>query len=157
MKTNKLFFMFLVVALIAVSGCASSQNSQNAKASNFGIKATIFKSSGCGCCNVYLQYMNKKGFNLEVMQTEDMDAVKAKYNIPASMQSCHTIIIGDYFVEGHVPSEAIEKLMAEKPTIRGIAMPGMPSGSPGMPGSKKAPFVIYAINKDGSTAEFMRI
>ena len=73
------------------------------------------------------------------------------------MQSCHTTTIGNYFVEGHIPIEAIEKLMTEKPNIKGIAMPGMPSGSPGMPGAKQGPFIIYAIGNDGSVGEFMRM
>ena len=73
------------------------------------------------------------------------------------MESCHTVVIGDYFIEGHIPLEAVEKLLVEKPDIKGIAMPGMPSGSPGMPGAKKGDFVIYAVNNDGTTEEFMRI
>ena len=93
-----------------------------------------------------------------IMDDPDIpDFVKEKYGIPYSMRSCHTTVIGDYFVEGHVPIEAVEKLMLEKPDIKGIALPGMPSGSPGMPGSKQGPFIVYAINKDGSTSEFMRI
>ena len=73
------------------------------------------------------------------------------------MESCHTTVIGEYFVEGHVPVEAIEKLLAEKPDVAGIGMPGMPSGSPGMPGAKQGQFIIYSINKDGTINEFMRI
>ena len=73
------------------------------------------------------------------------------------MEICHTTIIGDYFVEGHVPLEAVEKLLTEKPDIKGIAMPGMPSGSPGMPGAKKGDFVIYAVNRDGSYEEWTRL
>ena len=101
--------------------------------------------------------MDKKGFNVEVTQTDDLTPIKNRYNIPSSMESCHTTVIGDYFVEGHVPVEAIEKLLAEKPDIAGIGMPGMPSGSPGMPGAKQGPFVVYAIYKDSTISEFMRI
>jgi hypothetical protein len=72
------------------------------------------------------------------------------------MDSCHTLIIEDYFVEGHIPIEAIEKLLAEQPDIDGITLPDMPSGSPGMPGVKKGDFVIYSV-KGGKTSEFMRI
>ncbi len=157
---NKLILALFIIGLIAVAGCASQKTNGNNKISGKatdGAAATIFKSSGCGCCGVYSQYMEKRGFNVQVVDTEDLDSIKGKYKVPVSMQSCHTTVIENYFVEGHVPAEAIEKLLAEKPDIAGIAMPGMPSGSPGMPGSKRGPFMVYAVNKDGSTAEFMRI
>ena len=88
---------------------------------------------------------------------ESLDETKRKYEIPPQMESCHTIIVGNYFVEGHVPLEAVEKLLREKPNIKGIAMPGMPSGSPGMPGAKNGDFVIYGVNQDGTTFEFARL
>ena len=85
-----------------------------------------------------------------------MDIIKSQYQIPAEMQSCHTSVIDDYFIEGHVPMEAIEKLMNEKPDIDGIALPRMPSGSPGMPGVKTETWIIYSL-KDGQYEEFMRV
>ena len=85
-----------------------------------------------------------------------MNSIKEKYNIPYNMQSCHTTEIGDYFVEGHVPIEAVNKLLAEKPDIDGITLPDMPSGSPGMPGPKREEFIIYSL-KDGEAEEFMRL
>ena len=158
-----IFVVLLFAVMLAVSACnANPGNSgtngvSNADGNSGKAKATIFKSESCGCCGLYASYIGKKGIDVEVVQTEDMDSIKEKYKIPAKMQSCHTTIIGDYFVEGHMPKEAIDKLLAEKPDIAGIAMPGMPSGSPGMPGSKRGPFIVYTVNKDGSTSEFMRI
>lgn len=151
--------VFAVFLAALVYGCASNNTSGNAVNDADGAKAqaTIFKDSSCGCCGVYSQYMEKKGYGVDVTTSENMNSVKSRYGIPYSMQSCHTTVIGDYFIEGHVPVEAIEKLMAEKPDIAGIALPGMPSGSPGMSGSKTGQFVIYAIKKDGTTEEFMRI
>ena len=156
---NKFILALLIVGLISVAGCTSQTGGNNQISGEVteGVTATIFKSPGCGCCGVYSQYMDKKGFNVQIVDTEDLSPIKTKHNIPRSMQSCHTTVVGDYFVEGHVPIEAIQKLLSEKPDIAGIAMPGMPSGSPGMPGSKRGPFVVYAVNKDGSTNEFMRI
>ena len=156
---NKLLLALFIAGLIAVAGCSSpkANSGGNDNQASGKVTATIFKSSSCGCCSIYSQYMDKKGFNVQVVDTEDLSSTKSKYNIPKSMQSCHTTVVGDYFVEGHVPVEAIQKLLSEKPDIAGIAMPGMPSGSPGMPGSKRGPFVVYAVNKDGSTTEFMRI
>ncbi len=101
--------------------------------------------------------MMDKGYPLEVKDMQNVDSIKEQYQIPQSMRSCHTTVVGDYFVEGHIPLEAVEKMMKEKPDIRGIAMPGMPPGSPGMPGSPSGEFIVYAVKKDGTFAEFMRI
>ncbi len=154
-----IFLIFLVFMMAVVYGCSSSNVTGNAinDADGAKAKATLFKDTSCGCCDVYSQYMDKRGYDAEAITKQNMDEVKNEYNIPYSMRSCHTTIMGDYFIEGHMPVEAIEKLMAEKPDIAGIALPGMPSGSPGMTGSKLGPFVVYAVNKDGTTYEFMRI
>lgn len=162
MKKGILLLISLFAVMLAVSAC--NTNSGNVVVNNgdgggggVEVKATIFKSESCGCCGLYTSYLDKKGFDVEVVQMDDISHIKEKYKIPAKMQSCHTTIIGDYFIEGHMPVEAIQKLLAEKPDIAGIALPGMPSGSPGMPGAKRSPFVIYAVAKDGSTSEFMEI
>ncbi len=152
--------VLLFAAVLILAGCAQKTN--NSDSSGTGTetdaqKITLFKSPTCGCCKIYGQYMNRQGFDVDVRDTGSMDTIKTQNKIPSNLQSCHTTIIGDYFVEGHIPVEAIEKLLTEKPDIAGIAMPGMPSGSPGMAGSKTGPFIIYAVHKDGSTTEFMKI
>ena len=120
-------------------------------------KFTIYKSESCGCCSGYASFLRSKGFDAEIVDlaSTNADSVKEKYGIPPDMRTCHTTIVGEYFVEGHVPLEAIAKLVKEKPSIKGIALPGMPSGSPGMPGSKTGEFRIYAIGNDGSQSVFM--
>jgi len=118
--------------------------------------ATMHKSPTCGCCLGHAGYLRGENIDVDVIKESDMASIKQKYNIPYEMQSCHTTEIGDYFVEGHVPIEAINKLLAEKPDIDGISLPEMPAGSPGMPGTKSGEFVIYAL-KDGQATEFMRI
>lgn len=122
-----------------------------------GETATYYKSISCGCCEVHSKYLGSKGFNIKMNNLQDVSEIKSKYNIPYEIQSCHTAVIGDYFVEGHIPIEAINKLTEEQPDIAGIAMPGMPSGSPGMPGAKTEEWIIYAVNHDGTYNEFMRI
>ena len=91
------------------------------------------------------------------MNLEDANSFKEGHGIPSFLESCHTTIIGNYFVEGHIPLEAVEKLLEEQPDIAGIAMSGMPSGSPGMPGTKTEDFIIFSVNRDGTYQEFMRI
>ena len=121
------------------------------------ISVTIHKSQYCGCCGEWGSYMEKQGYDIETVNVEEMSEVKEEFNIPYELVSCHTSEIEGYVVEGHVPNEAIEKLLREKPDILGIGMAGMPSGSPGMPGPK-VDFLIYEINKDGQKGDlFLKI
>lgn len=113
----------------------------------------VFKSPLCGCCVKYIAYLKREGLNVEVETVDDMQTIKEKYNIPSDMQSCHTSVVGGYFIEGHMPLEVIEKLLSEKPEIDGISLPGMPAGSPGMPGFKREPFEIYALT-EGEASNF---
>ena len=127
------------------------------KETSAGTTATYYKSISCGCCDVHSKYLDSKGFDIKVNNLQDVTAIKSQFGIPRDLESCHTAVIDGYFVEGHIPVEAINKMLSEKPDIKGIAMPGMPSGSPGMPGAKTGDFVIYAVNNDGSYDEWMRI
>mgnify|MGYP001608585032 FL=1 len=118
----------------------------------------IYKSITCGCCDVYTSYVDGKvSPKVNSFDVQDPDTAKRQFGVPMELESCHTTIIDGYFVEGHVPLEAVEKLLKEQPDIKGIAMPGMPMGSPGMTGQKSEDFVIYAVNNDGTYSEFMRI
>jgi len=149
--------VILVIAFISI--LAVKSNSTGPIKLNINDKFTLLKSMSCGCCSVYETYMQKNGIQPEVPEISDeqLTAMKDKYGIPSNLRSCHTTIVGNYFVEGHIPLEAVQKMLYEKPDIKGIAMPGMPSGSPGMPGSKEGLFIIYAIDKEGGATEFMRI
>lgn len=112
-------------------------------------KVTVFYSPTCSCCSNHISYMERKGYEVEEMEQVDLSEIKDKYGIPYELESCHTSVIGEYVVEGHMPVEVIQKLMAEKPDIAGIALAGMPSGSPGMGGAKHDPFQIHSITADG--------
>jgi hypothetical protein len=92
-----------------------------------------------------------------VKETDKLAAISGKAGIPAELQGCHTSFIDGYVVDGHVPIEAVQKLLAERPAIKGLALAGMPTGSPGMPGPKDGPFTIYAIDKDGKSATYMTL
>ncbi len=152
---------YFVLALIVIVGGIYFFTRDNVPAGTLPLNAqgsvTLFKSMSCGCCGAYADWLQRKGVEMNVVNSADMESVRNNYGIPVSMRSCHTTIYGDYFVEGHIPIEAVKKLLREKPDIKGIAMPGMPSGSPGMPGAKQELFIIYAVQQDGSTSEFMRI
>lgn len=154
MNSKKLIFVGLVTLLFVISAC---NKSNDGPVNGNGVKVTIFRDPSCGCCGLYRDYIKKNGFDAEIKQVSNMAPVKGQYGIPDNVLSCHTSLVDKYFVEGHVPVEAIEKLLSEKPDIRGISLPGMPSASPGMPGRKTGPFIIYSVANDGSVAEFMRI
>ncbi|WP_254432344.1 DUF411 domain-containing protein [Magnetospirillum sp. SS-4] len=110
---------------------------------------TVWKSPTCGCCTGWAEYLQHNGYSVRQIDVDDLDAVKKAHGVPAAMESCHTARIGGYVVEGHVPVEAIDKLLKERPKVRGIASPGMPMGSPGMSGPKEEN-VIHTFGADGT-------
>ncbi|MBE8539625.1 DUF411 domain-containing protein [Geoglobus acetivorans] len=139
-------------AVIAIN--AFSQNSTPESSENDWNRAiTLYKTQYCGCCEQYIAYLRENGYNVEVVNVDDLPALFDKYRVPDDMRSCHISDLGGYFAVGHIPAEAIDKLMKEHPAIDGISLPGMPSGSPGMPGNKEEPFVVYAL-KDGNAEVF---
>ena len=105
----------------------------------------LYKDPNCGCCADYAKVLESEGFKVRVKETTALDALRRMAGVPDKLASCHTATVGKYVVEGHVPVSAVRKLLAEKPDIRGIALPGMPQGSPGMTGVKEGPFVVYEI------------
>ncbi len=148
--------LLITIVIIVAFGGTFLTMTGNSVNENKGIKVTIYKSPTCGCCGGHSAYLDSKGFDVEIITLANVDSTKDKYNIPSSMRSCHTALIEGYFVEGHVPIEAINKLLSERPDIDGIALPNMPAGSPGMPGVKGYDWTIYSIT-DGQVSEFMRV
>ena len=105
--------------------------------------ATLYKDPQCGCCETYADYLRENGFEVAVKPTPDLPLIKRQYGVPREMNGCHTTLVEGYVVEGHVPVRALLRLLSEKPDIRGISLPGMPAGSPGMSGEKAGPFTIF--------------
>lgn len=121
-----------------------------------GVKeVTVYRSPNCGCCGEWVKHMQKHGFKIkDDIKTEDMEAIKQKYNVPQNLASCHTSIIDGYVMEGHIPADDIKRFVASKPKQAGLAVPAMPLGSPGMESVKKQPFAIASFNKDGEIKIF---
>lgn len=118
---------------------------------------TVYKSPACGCCAKWIEHVEKHGHKVKVVNVDDIMAVKAKAGIPDRLASCHTTMVGGYVVEGHVPAADIKKLLATKPKAKGIAVPGMPMGSPGMEhGDHRQPYETLLIKADGTTATFAK-
>lgn len=152
---NKQILIFLAaLTLLFIVGCTN--NSINDPITGDAIELTMYKNPSCGCCVGHKAALEQEGYKVNLVQMQDLSPVKSENQIPSEMESCHTIDAGEYFIEGHVPMEAIEKLLKEKPDIDGIALPGMPSGTPGMPGPKRGPYVIYSL-KNGEYTEWMTI
>ena len=106
---------------------------------------TLYKNPQCGCCEGYADYLHHNGFTVKAVSTNDLTVMGQKYGIPDDMQPCHISLIGGYVVGGHIPMEVIDRMLTEKPKIVGITLPGMPVGTPGMPGHKPGPLDIYEI------------
>ncbi len=107
------------------------------------LDAILYKDPQCGCCGKYVEHLKAAGIRVDVRNSDDVYALKPVYGVPEMLYACHTMMIDGYVVEGHVPLTVLGKLLAERPDIAGIALPGMPSGSPGMPGPKDESFTIY--------------
>ena len=107
----------------------------------------LYKDPQCGCCEEYANYLRHNGFAVTVRPTANIYEMSSAAGIPEDLQGCHLAYIGDYFVSGDVPLGTVNKMLSERPAIKGVTLPGMPSGSPGMSGAKTEPFQTYAIDK----------
>lgn len=118
---------------------------------------TVYKSETCGCCNDWVDHLKEAGFEVTAMNRDDMNSVKSQLGVPVQLASCHTAVVGKYVVEGHVPAASIRRLLDEDANIRGLAVPGMPTGSPGMevPGQPADRYDVIAFSTEG-TAVFDR-
>lgn len=116
----------------------------------------VYKSPTCGCCSKWVEHLRAEGFVVNTTNVDDIAAVKTKNGVPSGMQSCHTALVDGYVLEGHVPAADVQRLLKERPAIAGIAVPGMPVGSPGMEvsGVKAQPFDVMSFDKKGETAVF---
>ena len=108
-------------------------------------KATMYKNPQCGCCEGHADHLRENGFEVTEIPTHELMTVKRQHGVTPQLAGCHTIVIDKYVVEGHVSAHIIRRLLAEKPAIKGISLPGMPTGSPGMPGPKSEPFIYYEV------------
>jgi hypothetical protein len=115
----------------------------------FAAEVTLYKSPQCGCCENYADYLRENGLSVTVKPTWEVEEMSREAGIPDDFQGCHLTMIDDYVVSGHVPIEMVNRMLSERPDIRGITLPGMPMGSPGMNGKKRGEFTVYEIGKTG--------
>ena len=118
------------------------------------IPVKLYKNPSCFCCDLYAKHLEENGFKVELINTTDMASVKQKYGIPAKFEGCHTAIVEGYVVEGLVPAKFVQQMLKEHRAIKGVSLPGMPVGAPGMPGAKPKPLNVYTLDATPSPAVF---
>ena len=136
MKLLMLFFLALLPARALADDAAKT--------------GTLYKDPNCGCCQEYADYLRDNGFDLKVVPTDDMAELRHEHGISEEMTGCHMTLIDGYVVEGHVPVAIINRLLGDRPDIKGISLPGMPMGSPGMAGEKTEAFTVLEIAREKS-------
>jgi len=155
-STMKKYGLLALVASLVVVGGAFAFLKTEASASTI----VVYKSPTCGCCAKWIDHLEESGFDVEVRDETNMNAVKAKHGVRPEYSSCHTALVEGYIVEGHVPADQIVRLLAEKPAVLGISAPGMPIGSTGMESanpSQHQDYDVVTFDGSGKTELFARI
>ena len=117
-------------------------------------KVEVYKDPTCGCCGNWVALLQAQGFATTVADVSDVAAVKTKYHVPNQLRSCHTALVGGYVIEGHVPPADIRRLLRERPRVLGLAVPGMPIGSPGMEGPNGKPYDVLTFDAAGTSTVY---
>lgn len=134
--------LIIVVALVWMTGAQSAE-------------VTVYKRAGCGCCVKWVEHLRQNGFSVQSHNVADLDGYKARSGISPRLASCHTAYVDGYVIEGHVPAQDIRRLLEQRPAAIGLAVPGMPIGSPGMEqGPRKDPYSVLLVHEDGKTTVF---
>ena len=145
------FYSALIVLFITLFVTQFNNNNQSYAEEDV---ITVYKSPTCGCCKNWISHLKNSslkemGFKIKVIDSTNMSLIKDKYGVPSGARSCHTAVINDYVIEGHVPAADIIKLLKEKRNVAGLAVPGMPMGSPGMEGHRVDKYSVYEFDKQG--------
>jgi hypothetical protein len=135
----------LALAIAVTSGGVDAQKP---------VPIQVFKDATCGCCSIWVEHLRRSGFAATSENVTNITALKDKHGVPPQARSCHTALVGGYVVEGHVPAAEIHRLLKEKPRVAGLAVAGMPIGSPGMEGPNARPYDVLTFDKTGKTAVF---
>lgn len=117
---------------------------------------TVHRDPNCSCCSKWAEHLRAAGFVVKIEETSDLEAVRARLGVPSALASCHTAEVNGYLIEGHVPAVAVRRLLTERPAAKGLAVPGMPAGSPGMEGSGEAEPYTVVLFGAGGPRPFMR-
>jgi hypothetical protein len=144
--------MLVIAAVIALGAIAAWSFSR----AGGGPLVTVYRPASCGCCERWIAYMRHNGFRVEARNTADLKSINRTLGVPAKLSSCHTAIVGDYLVVGHVPVQAIRRMLRERPATAGLSVPGMPVGSPGMEGLYPEHYAVFLFDREGETTVYER-
>lgn len=145
--------LLAIVAGTAV-GVVATRDSADGPAEGSAVAGplvTVYKSATCACCAEWIEHLEANGFAVEAVDTDDMTPIKVEHGITGVLASCHTAVVDGYVIEGHVPADLIQRLLSERPEVAGLAVPGMPMGSPGMEGPRKDPYDVLIFDETGQT------
>jgi hypothetical protein len=140
-----------VVALGLTTGAAPASSIDTAAKKP---TITVYKDPSCGCCKSWIEHLIKHGYQVDAKDTPQMTEIKRSLGVPDRLSACHTAVVNGYLIEGHVPAADIARLLKEKPKVAGLAVPGMPMGSPGMEGPSKQHYQVLSFDKAGKTKVF---
>ncbi len=142
----KLTYVFALIFLFNIPGVSAESDTLNIK---------VYKSPTCQCCNRWITHLEENGFSVDAVDVDSVGIFKKRLGVPRNLSSCHTAEVGHYIIEGHVSADDILRLLKEKPTdIKGLSVPGMPIGSPGMEGKNPQVYDVISFKKDGSNAVY---
>ena len=119
-----------------------------------GPLVTVYKLTTCGCCGKWVEHLKANGFTVKVQEVNDTSPYERQYHVPRTMESCHTAVVNGYTIEGHVPAADIKRLLTERPKVVGLAVPGMPVGSPGMEGSRTDAYSVFMFDENGRASVY---
>lgn len=132
--------------------------SRNAAAAAAAPSMVVYKSPTCGCCTKWVDHVKDAGYSVRAVDVDDINEIKQRFGVPADLASCHTTLVDGYVVEGHVPADVVADLLKKKPRVVGLAVPGMPRGSPGMEmGGIRDRYDVVSFTRDGKRAVFASI
>lgn len=143
---RRFFLRALAAAAIALAPAAALATGE----------ITVYKSPTCGCCSKWVDHLKANGFAVRAEDVRDVNAVKARYGVMPHLASCHTAVVDGYIVEGHVPAETIKRLLRERPAVKGVTVPGMPVGSPGMEGPNPERYDVLTFDAEGRSQVYTR-
>jgi len=148
MNTGRRIFALLIAAVVfALPLQARAQHAQT---------VTVYKSPTCGCCGEWVKHLQSNGFKVETRDVADLDPIKQKLGVRPELSACHTATVGGYTIEGHVPASDIKRLLVERPKAKGLAVPGMPVGSPGMETGPAQPYATLLFDAAGGSRVYAR-
>lgn len=154
-RLNTIIIMATSLILSAVCQAQAEDRGTESGPTSIGHEVTVYHSPQCGCCGKWVEHMQANGFEVEMIPTTDMDRIKRELGVPRELPACHTAVVEDYVIEGHVPATDVQRLLAEQPDAHGLTVPGMPIGSPGMEvDGRRMAYDVILFTEEGETEVF---